>query len=108
LSLLYKVIDGRNRKSSTAIITNVSLDDWTEYSGDPLLTMHVGKNVYRCFGCGSGGNVLEFWQAYSGKSPRESAIELVEQLKTGNRTWNDKEPVIPQHPFSHPEKTAGS
>jgi len=39
LSLLYKVIDGRNRKSSTAIITNVSLDDWTEYLGDPPLTM---------------------------------------------------------------------
>jgi len=39
LSLLYKVIDGRNRKSSTMIITNVSLDDWTEYLGDPPLTM---------------------------------------------------------------------
>ena len=39
LSLLYKVIDGRNRKSSTAILTNVSLDDWTEYLGDPPLTM---------------------------------------------------------------------
>jgi len=53
--------------------------------------VHVGKNVYRCFGCGSGGNVLDFWKAYSGKSLRESAIAMVEQLKTGN----NKEPVIP-------------
>jgi len=56
-----------HRKSSTVIITNVSLDDWKEYLGDPPLTMHVGKNVYRWFGCGSGGNVLDFWQAYSGR-----------------------------------------
>lgn len=28
LSLIYKVIDGRNRRSSTAIITNVNLKDW--------------------------------------------------------------------------------
>ena len=106
LSLLYKVIDGRNCKSSTAIITNVNLDDWTGYLGYPPLTMHVGKNVYRCIGCGSGGNVLDFWQAYSGKSPPEPAIELVEQLKTSNRTGENKEPVIPQHPSSHPAKMA--
>jgi len=39
LSLLYKVIDGRNRRSSTAIITNVNLEDWTDYLGDPPMTM---------------------------------------------------------------------
>ena len=71
-------------------------------------SVHVGKNVYRCFGCGCGGNVLDFWQAYSGKSLRESAIEMVEQLKTSNRTGENKEPVIPQHPSDHPAKTAGS
>ena len=49
-------------------------------------SVHVGKNVYRCFGCGSGGNVLDFWQAFSGKSLRESAIELAQHLETGNRT----------------------
>ena len=45
LSLLYKVIDGRNRRSSTAIITNVSFDDWTEYLGDPPLTMALLDRV---------------------------------------------------------------
>ena len=52
-------------------------------------SVHVGKNVYRCFECGSGGNVLDFWQAYSGKSPPEPAIELVEQLKTSNLTGDN-------------------
>ena len=45
LSLHYKVIDGRNRRSSTAIITNVSFDDWTEYLGDPPLTMALLDRV---------------------------------------------------------------
>ena len=45
LSLLYKVIDGRNRRSSTAIITNVSFEDWTEYLGDPPMTMALLDRV---------------------------------------------------------------
>jgi len=45
LSLFYKVIDGRNRRSSTAIITNVNFDDWTEYLGDPPLTMALLDRV---------------------------------------------------------------
>ena len=49
-------------------------------------SVHVGKNVYQCFGCGSSGNILDFWQANRGKSLRESAIELAQHLETGNRT----------------------
>lgn len=45
LSLLYKVIDGRNRRSSTAIITNVNLEDWTDYLGDPPMTMAILDRV---------------------------------------------------------------
>lgn len=45
LSLLYKVIDGRNRRNSTAVITNVSFDDWTEYLGDPPMTMALLDRV---------------------------------------------------------------
>lgn len=45
LSLLYKVIDGRNRRCSTAVITNVSFDDWTEYLGDPPMTMALLDRV---------------------------------------------------------------
>jgi DNA replication protein DnaC len=45
LSLLYKVIDGRNRRNSTAIITNVNLKDWTDYLGDPPMTMALLDRV---------------------------------------------------------------
>ena len=45
LSLLYKIIDGRNRRNSTAIITNVSFDDWTDYLGDPPMTMALLDRV---------------------------------------------------------------
>ena len=45
LSLLYKVIDGRNRRSSTAIVTNVNLEDWTDYLGDPPMTMALLDRV---------------------------------------------------------------
>ena len=45
LSLLYKVIDGRNRRSSTAIVTNVKFDDWTDYLGDPPMTMALLDRV---------------------------------------------------------------
>jgi DNA primase len=34
-------------------------------------SVHSGKNVYQCFGCGRSGNVLDFWQVYQGKSLRE-------------------------------------
>ena len=47
-------------------------------------SVHAGKNVYRCFGCGSSGNVLDFWQAYRGKSLREAAVELDQIFETGN------------------------
>lgn len=45
LSLLYKVIDGRNRRRSTAVITNVNMSDWTDYLGDPPMTMALLDRV---------------------------------------------------------------
>lgn len=39
LSLLFKVVQCRNRRSSTALVTNIDPKDWTEYLGDPPLAM---------------------------------------------------------------------
>ena len=36
-------------------------------------TPHV---MIECFGCGSSGNVLDFWKAYREKPLREAAVEL--------------------------------
>jgi DNA replication protein DnaC len=39
LSLLFKVIDKRNPKRSTALITNVQFEAWNEYLGDAPMVM---------------------------------------------------------------------
>ena len=39
LSLLFKVIDKRNARASTALITNIDLDLWNEYLGDAPMVM---------------------------------------------------------------------
>lgn len=44
-SLLYKVVDARNGRGSTAFITNVDFADWTDYLGDPQLVMALLDRV---------------------------------------------------------------
>ena len=61
-SLLYKVIDSRSRRSSTALVTNVSFDTWTEYLGDPPLAMALLDRVVD-------GAII---QPFEGKSYRAS------------------------------------
>ncbi len=71
-------------------------------------SMHTGKNVFQCFGCGSRGNVLDFWQVYQGKSLRASAIELVQYSETNNHTCAPDQPLSSQRSSSHPAKMADS
>ncbi len=40
-SLLYKVIDSRGPKRSTALVTNISFEAWAEYLGDAPLAMAI-------------------------------------------------------------------
>lgn len=44
-SLLYKVIDSRTRKRSTALVTNVDFDAWGTYLGDPPMAMALLDRV---------------------------------------------------------------
>lgn len=39
LSLLFKVVDKRNARASTALISNIDLDLWNEYLGDAPMVM---------------------------------------------------------------------
>jgi len=39
LNLLYKVIDRRCTRRSTALITNIDFRDWNEYLSDPVMVM---------------------------------------------------------------------
>jgi DNA replication protein DnaC len=48
LSLLYKVIDRRSTRCSTALITNLAFEDWNAYWGDPVLVMALqDRLVYK-------------------------------------------------------------
>jgi len=38
-NLFYKVIDARSGKRSTALVTNIDFEGWSEYLGDPPLAM---------------------------------------------------------------------
>src|SRR5437899_2786374 len=38
-SLLYKIMDARSQKVSTALVTNIDFEAWGEYLGDPPLAM---------------------------------------------------------------------
>lgn len=38
-NLLYKVIDARYQQCSTALVSNIDFDAWTDYLGDPPLAM---------------------------------------------------------------------
>jgi DNA replication protein DnaC len=44
-SLLYKVIDSRSRRGSTALVTNIDFKHWTDYLGDPPLAMALLDRV---------------------------------------------------------------
>jgi len=64
-SLLYKIIDARYRKGSTALVTNIDFKDWTEYLGDPPLVMAMLDRVVD-------GAVI---QRFQGKSYRAHRAE---------------------------------
>jgi hypothetical protein len=49
-------------------------------------SIQTTKNIYRCFRCGSTGNVLEFWRTYRGLEFYPAAVELYQILESSNRT----------------------
>jgi len=45
-------------------------------SKDRSFSVHMEKNIYQCFRCGSSGNVIDFWQEYRSTTHYEAAKEL--------------------------------
>jgi hypothetical protein len=74
----------------------------------PTFSIHAGKNVYRCFHCGSKGNALDFWRAYRNMTLNQAAIELYQFLATSNHTPISNQPGKPQHSSNHSPKMADS
>ena len=73
-SLLYKVIDHRNGRGSTAMVTNIDFKEWTDYLGDPPLAMALLDRVVD-------GAII---QRFEGKSYRAFRAEQKAKQKTGN------------------------
>lgn len=44
-NLLYKIIDARYQQGSTALVSNIDFDAWTDYLGDPPLAMALLDRV---------------------------------------------------------------
>lgn len=44
-SLWYKIIDARNQRGSTALVTNIDFEKWSEYLGDHYLAMAMLDRV---------------------------------------------------------------
>lgn len=75
-SLLYKVIDHRNRHGSTALVTNVDFNDWTDYLGDPPMAMALLDRVVD-------GAIIH---RFEGKSYRAHLAELKNKARKASTT----------------------
>jgi DNA primase len=60
---------------------------------------HLGKNVFHCFRCGAGGNVLDLWAALSRLPLHTAVLDLCERLRQPVPWW-DRTP-----PKRSPEET---
>jgi DNA primase len=49
-------------------------------AGSRSFAAHLGKGVWKCFGCGSGGNVLDLWAAVTRQPLHAAVIELYARL----------------------------
>jgi DNA primase len=49
-------------------------------AGSRSFAAHLGKGVWKCFGCGSGGNVLDLWAAVTGQPLHVAVIDLYGRL----------------------------
>jgi hypothetical protein len=45
-------------------------------------SLHCGRNIYRCFRCGSQGSVIDFWSAYCEQPLVAAAQELATKEPT--------------------------
>jgi DNA primase len=48
--------------------------------GSRSFAAHLGKDVWKCFGCGSGGNVLDLWAAVTRQPLHAAVIDLYGRL----------------------------
>jgi DNA primase len=45
-----------------------------------VFAVHLDKNVYHCFACGAGGNVLDLWAAWTQQNCYVAVVDLYQRL----------------------------
>jgi DNA primase len=45
-----------------------------------VFSVHLGKNLFHCFGCGAGGNALELWAALQRLPLHAAVLDLCRRL----------------------------
>jgi DNA replication protein DnaC len=78
-SLLYKVVDRRGPKRSTAMVTNISFEAWADYLGDAPLAMAILDRLV------DGAIVLKIegrsYRAHRAKQPAATAVAEMPKRK---------------------------
>ena len=64
----------------------------------PSFSVNTGRNLYRCFRCGSQGNVIDFWMSYSKLPIHEAAQELMARTSRGQESGTSNHPSKPNEP----------
>jgi DNA primase len=55
--------------------------------GTEVFHAHLGRNLFHCFACGAGGNVLDFVAAMEGCSTRDAALRLQRSTDGASVAW---------------------
>jgi DNA replication protein DnaC len=78
-SLLYKVIDSRTRKRSTALVTNIDFEGWGTYLGDPPIAMALLDRVVD-------GAIIHKFQGKSYRAHRAQPAQQSGNASTAKRS----------------------
>jgi DNA replication protein DnaC len=77
-SLLYKVVDSRTRKRSTALVTNIDFEGWGKYLGDPPIAMALLDRVVD-------GAIIHKFQGKSYRAHRAQPAQQSANISTAKR-----------------------
>lgn len=64
----------------------------------PSFSVNTRRNIYRCFRCGSQGNVIDFWKSYSKLPIHEAAQELMARTWRGHESGTSNPQSKPNEP----------
>jgi hypothetical protein len=96
-SLWYKIIDARNQRVSTALVTNIDFEKWAEYLGDHYLAMAMldrvvdGATIVRLKGKSTACIVAPTHRPQR-ECVRRSRISSAPLASPGNSSWPQSTP----------------